>query len=135
MDLFKRYATNEKLEVEGVRHQIGPDDEDYILVARMGNDRFTEVFARINTELSPQVESEDAEVSKHATTQVMVRTMAESILVGWGKTMTYQDKPLPYSVENAAKVLAHKDFREMVFGLSRNAEHYLLSKQAEVAKN
>lgn len=135
LDLFKRYATDEKKEIEGVRFSIGPDEEDYLLIARMGNDRFTEAFSRLNDEYRERLDSSDPKVVRQASDEVMCRTMAESILVGWGANMMYDGQPLPYSVENAGKVLSHRDLREDVFAFSRRADNYRLESQAKLAKN
>ena len=135
MDLFKRYATDETKELEGIKHFIGPGDEDYIKIARMGNDVFNAEFARLTTEMREQLESKDVEVQKEAQKELMVQTMARSIVTGWGKTMTYQGEPLEFSVENAIKVLRHKEFREDVFRIAQNVENYRLETQAKVAKN
>ena len=56
----------------------------------------------------------------------MQEAMAETILLGW-ENLSYQGELLPYSKENAMKLLAIRSFRDDITRLSEQGSAYLLS--------
>lgn len=128
MDIFANFATNTKSEEEGVWVTLGGTSK--ILVARAGNKKYGRM-------LNAQVEKNQAALdlktdeADELSDSIMVDVFANSILLGW-ENLSYQGEPLDYSVDNAKKLLAIKDFRVLVANHSKNIENYRVA--VEVAK-
>ena len=83
---------------------------------------------------------EVGEVTPEIVERITVECMAETVLLGWGGTkgLSFQGEKLPYSTANALKVLeppAMRDFRDFIWRLGSNAEHFRLRTLQDDAKN
>lgn len=123
MDIFNAFATDAKLEVEGRWVSLSKDAS--VLVARSGNERFTNCMKRLLKKHAVNLKDESKENNELVEKLVMEAT-AETILLDW-KGLTYRGTDLPYSKENALKALAHKDFRAKIQELSEQSSAYLVS--------
>lgn len=132
MDIFKRYATDEKKELSGVVHQL--DSTTKITVARFGNENATALFRTLRDRHAIALASTDPKISEKASMDNLIEVMANHVLVGW-EGIEFQGKPLEYSVSNAAVLLRVNDFRDVVFNLSRDAENYRYDEIAKQEKN
>lgn len=132
MDIFKRFATDAAAEINGVVHDLG--EGGFVTIARFGNENFNELFNELSEKHRLALNSDDKKAAEEAATKVMIKTLARTVLVGF-TGLKYDGEPMAYSVENAEKLLSHRDFSNYVVALSRDVENYRIKKEAEVAKN
>lgn len=120
MDLFSKFKTDAEKERDGV--WVPLDGEGRIRVARTNNPLYRESLvrkvSRYKTATKSKVIPEDDWLD------IVNELVAETILVGW-EGITEKGQPLPYSVENAKRVLTElKDFREMVLSIADNMDNF-----------
>ena len=131
-DVFEKFATNETKEECGTEVSLGKDVS--LLVARAGNSKFLKLIQeeadRVAEQSASVSEAEAAKIDKDAMTFVLAKT----ILLGW-KGVAYKGKPIKYSVVNAAKLLAHKDFRKLVMEHANELDHFRAKLEDEDEKN
>jgi hypothetical protein len=136
MDFFAAYATNPDAENEGRYFENG--DAEF-LIARGGNDRYSRMIAKqyeANKHLLDDKSSEAAKTAgEELAKKITIDVMSKSILLGWKGNVLWQGKPLPYTVDNAQMLLGLKDFQTWVAGKSNAYQNFLLSAEAEDAKN
>lgn len=113
------------LDVEGVWAEYS--DGVRFRIARAGNPVFLKVSDRLE---APYRNKRNISTLKALETQC--QAMAEGILTGWEGLETPEGDALPFSVENAFKVLRYNtEVREFVFDFATTAENF---RRAEVAK-
>jgi len=61
--------------------------------------------------------------------------MSKTILLGWKGEIKLKGEALEYSVDNAKKLLAVKDFRRYITTLSEDFESFKAEQEADEAKN
>ena len=126
LDIFKEFATDSSAETEGTWKDIGPGAA--IKVARAGNDAYSEAIQKEVQENRLALEV-GGKASKALNDAILARVLAGTILKGW-KGLSYQGKEIEYSFENAVKLLGHKEFRELVSGISGDFRNYLIKEEA-----
>lgn len=111
IDLFAEFATNTTVEETGAWAPYSGDIE--FLIARASNPTYarklTKLFDRNRQLLNTKGKAAEAKAE-----EITIEVMAETLLLGWKGTFTWQGQPLPYSKANAKLVLAVKDFRRWV---------------------
>lgn len=156
MDLFQLYATDPKAEENGRWFENG--DVEF-LIARSGNRAFNDMISvqyKQHKHTLDQKDSPEARVAaEQCADKINVLVMSRSILLGWrGKQkkgpdgeplevdgqpalgrLDYQGNELPFTPANAAKVLAHKDFRAWVNGRADDFKNFLVEVKKEDEKN
>lgn len=118
-DIFNAYATDETLEEQGTWFPMGTGR---VLVARAGNMNFSRAVAdsyEKNRVVLEKGDDEADELSK----KLMVDAIARHILKGW-EGLGYKGKPIEYSVENAAMLLGHREFRRAIDTMSNDVDAY-----------
>lgn len=131
-DVFSAYATDEKKEIEGTVISLGGDAT--ITVARTDNVNYlTKMLAAIEKHEAANASMSEAE-AKEYDKQLLCETLADSILLNF-EGLSYKGEPLPYSKENAVKVLSLKDFRKLILKHANDIENFRVKKEAEVSKN
>jgi len=130
MDIFKSFATDEKLEQEGTWISLGGDAK--ILVARAGNKKYGRLLSSAveKNQVALDLKTEEAD---DLSDEIMVDVLANSILVGW-EGLSFKGEALAYSVENAKTLLSVKDFRLAVSNHSRNIENYRVAAETVTTK-
>lgn len=157
-DIFNQYATDPNKELDGVWVPIGPalrkledgitaDPESVpsIKVARSGNKRHGRVVSSLyeanETVLKGKDDAADAKGE-----EITIEAMAKGILLGW-KNLTFKGEKLADAgTENsvlspedrlitAKRMLAVKDFRELVAKNANDRERYSIKQEQEAAKN
>ncbi|MBT2321291.1 hypothetical protein J7E62_02820 [Variovorax paradoxus] len=116
MDIFDNFATDEKKEIEGAWFPLSKTAK--VLVARGGNENYLQIL-RKKLEASGIDLAGTTKEDEKAAEAVFIDAMATTILVGW-EGLSFQGESLPYSTENARKLLAVKDFRKKVSAFSEN---------------
>jgi len=126
MDIFRVFATDPAKELEGVWFPIGPaektlpdgkpdpDSVPQLLIARNGNKKHSRIVTKM-VEANKTTLEMKGDPSEERGVEITVEAMAESVLLGW-KNIEFDGVKLPdtYSVETARKMLAVKEFRELV---------------------
>ncbi len=136
MDVFAQYATSLDAEENGRPHENG--DATFI-IARSGNVRYSAQIAALYSAhkhtLDERGSPEAIKLSDARADKINIDVMSKTILLGWEGNVTYKGEKLEHSVANAAKLLAHKDFRAWVNGKSDNYKNFLEQVKKEDEKN
>lgn len=110
MDLKKDFSTNKALEEDGAWVDIG--DGGKLKIARAGNKKSIAHMRLISKPHLAQITY--GKLSDEVATALAVEVLAEAILLDWDG-ITDGGKPLPYSKDNAIKMLTeYPDFRDLV---------------------
>lgn len=130
MDIFATYAVNEDLENNGTWVEMG---DARFLVARAGNKAYSKMFTKEYERNQRALDRKDAAADELAE-RLMVKVIAKTILLGW-ENVKFSGVDMPYSVENAEKLLAIKDFRRDVMKMADDFDAYKAVKAGEDEKN
>lgn len=148
MDIFKQFATNPNLELDGVWHDLGPaqrmkegtNEPDpasipRIKVARLNNKRYGRLLVQ-QYEVNKTLLEMKGDAAEAKSEEITVDVMAQSILLGW-ENLEYDGAPLPntWSLDNAKKLLKVKDFRDLVGQKAAERQKYLLAADEASGKN
>lgn len=125
MDIFTSYATDPLKEQNGVWQQVG---DARFLVARSGNRENVRLLRTLVEKHQQDLDSSDKALAEKVNDDVTIQVLAQTILLGW-EGVTYQGQAFPYSRENAAKALQHRDFRIMIAGLSDSIDAYRMKEE------
>lgn len=128
MDIFDTYATDEKAEVEGRWLTLSKTAK--VKIARSGNEAYTAALRKKLEENQIDLMAGDS-ASEAAAEEMLAEVQAETILVGW-EGLKFKGAVMPYSVANARKLLAVKDFRKKVMAFADSFEAF--KAKAEVAQ-
>lgn len=131
LDIFKAFATDAALELEGVWKEIGGGAE--LLIARNNNSRYLKAMDR-EYKAHKHALSGDNEGAEKLAEDLLIRVLATTILLGW-KNLSWQGQPLEYSVQNAEMLLSVKDFRKLVISLSEDLQNFQRAEDEAVEKN
>lgn len=132
IDLFDEFATDAALETGGALVAYKGDVK--FLIAREQNENFGAAITKALEDNRDAIEGDSPE-AKALSEKLLLDVMARTILVGWEGNVTYQKQPLPYTTDNAIKLLGMSDFRAWVRRQAANREHYKVKVQAEAVKN
>lgn len=128
MDIFARFATDEKLENSGTWRDIGGGCR--LLVARAGNRAYQKLLTK-QYELNRAVLDLGDDTAAKKNDEIMVDVMAQTVLLGWDGPLDFKKKPVgDYSVDKARELLQVKDFRRLVADMSNDMEAYLMKEEA-----
>jgi hypothetical protein len=130
MDLMKQFASNEQLEVEGTWCELG---DASVLVAREGNKAYRKVMSKLYEKNRALLDKKN-DAAEAKAEEITIEAMATTILLSW-EGMEFDGQPFPYSTDNAVKVLAMRDFREVISGYSRDFDRYRLVQEQEALGN
>ncbi|KKL67244.1 hypothetical protein LCGC14_2136930 [marine sediment metagenome] len=126
-DLQKEFATDEKSELEGAWEELAEGAR--ILVARVGNDHYTERFKRLGKGLQRQIDRGTLPEKKGRT--IFIAIMVDTILLNW-EGLADKGQPIEYSKENARTMLqAYPDFRQLVWDIASDADLYRIKDREE----
>ncbi|RTL04403.1 hypothetical protein EKK58_10545 [Candidatus Dependentiae bacterium] len=118
MDLDKTFGTDANLEETGVWIEL--DKTSSIKIARMGNKRSKEMATRLNKSAKIANKYSLSDVGEDDLTDIIAHT----VIIDW-KGIKLKGQELPFSVENAKKVLKeYKDFRGLILELSTEMETF-----------
>lgn len=151
MDFNTSYVTDASAELKGRWFENG--DMEF-LIARSGNRTYSDMMAQQfqahQHTLSQKDTPEQREIANARAEKITVDIMSKTILLGWrglpklddagnetGEVgvLNYDGAPLEYSVANAAKLLAAKDFRSWVSGRADDFKNFLAKAKEEDEKN
>jgi hypothetical protein len=124
MDIFKSYGTDPKKTTEGVWFDLGGKAK--VKVARWGksNSKFLHALFDAGKEHPGVFERTDPEAIA-VQDKILREVSAETVLLDW-EGLDWKGEPLPYSRENAIKVLALPEFNEVISGFAASTQKYLM---------
>jgi hypothetical protein len=126
-DLHTEFGTDEKSELEGVWEEVSEGAR--VLVARVGNDRFTERYKRLGKGLQRQIDR--GTLPKDKSQAIFIAILADTILLNW-EGLVDEKVPIEYSKENARLMLKkYPDFRQFVWDIANDAELYRIKERDE----
>lgn len=131
MDISRQFGTDQTRELEGVWQDL--DDTTSLLIGRAGNKRYAKMLSGLfdkNKRLL-DTKSDAAEAKSEA---IMIDVLASTVLLGW-KGIEEDGKPLEYSLANAKRLLAIKDFRRAVAGFAEDIDAYKAQAEVEALGN
>lgn len=132
IDLFNDFATNPTAEQDGVWEPYNGGVE--FLIARSHNPKFDRMITMLVKKNKQMLDSK-TEAATAKSEELMVQTMANTILLGWKGEFNFQGQPMgDYTVEKAKKLLAIKDFRLWVSNIADDHERFKAVKDAEDAE-
>lgn len=136
MDIFKAFATDPNLELEGRDVRIGGTDEKpcYIKVARLGTPRYNGMMAQMWEANKQVLDGQDKPAAEAKMAEIVQHCLASCVLLGWNEHVEYQGEKA-YSYKTAHAMLSHRDFRELVQREANNFQAYKIHQQEEDAKN
>lgn len=132
LDIFKTFATDGKKEQEGAWVEIGQGAS--LLVARSTNRRFLKATEAEVREHKEALDKEGDEAEK-VQEEILARTFAEGLLLGWKGIAWKGQADVPYSKELAIEMLHLPDFRKLVARIADDRENFLAAAEEEIAKN
>lgn len=132
VDLFADFAVNEALSQDGVWVPYAGDAE--FLIARAGNKNYRKVAQALYKKNERMLDSK-TEAASDKLTEIVIEAMAKGTLLNWRGNVQYQGAPLPYSLENARKLLAHERFRDWVDAQAKDEAQYAAVQEEEDEKN
>ncbi len=132
LDIFSTFAVDEKAETEGRWVEYGNGVS--FLVARANNNNYNRLLSSLYKRNKVALEAK-GDAATALNDNLMVEVLAKTILLGWKGDIALKGEKLEYSVENAKKILAHKDFRRYISNLSEDFEAFKVEQEAEDAKN
>ena len=121
-DIFEAFATDENLENNGATFPLGKGAS--LLVARAGNRAYTKAITKAVEARRVELDSGDEDAAVAVSDEIMIGVMANTILLGWEKLTVKGVDAGPYSVAKAKELLAIKEFRKHVAGLSDQMAAY-----------
>ena len=131
MDFKKEFSTNKTFEETGVWVAIGEGGE--LKIARAGSKKALKYSREVAKPHMAQITY--GKLPDDVSDQLTIEVMAECILLDW-KNMTYDGKLLPYSKENAIKLLTEEqDFRDMVSRISNERKTFQQQIEEAIIKN
>jgi hypothetical protein len=133
MDLFKTFATDEQLEIEG--RWVPFNAKTSFKIARAYNKHFSRMFQREFKANKLAIEAK-GEHGESVADDVMCRVMAKTILLDWKGPLSINGEDLgTYSPEAAAKALKLKEFRNWVSQHADDTAAFKVHQDEEDAKN
>ena len=134
IDLFAAFATDTKAEEVGISTTVPGAGDTEFLVARAGNSEYTRKLQRLVKQNRTLLDSKGKQAEAKSD-EILIDVMATTILLGWKGTINYRGEALAYSLENAKKLLALKEFRAAVSKVADDFETFRAVKEEEDSKN
>lgn len=123
------FKTDKAKKTEGVWVDFGAGAE--VKIASNTNADFQKAFA----DKKAPYDRMNKELTQEQMIDVMTYCMARHLIVGW-KNLYEDDEELPFSVENAERVLTEVEwFRDRVIAESAKLSNFVLKAEKEVSKN
>lgn len=134
VDLFSQFATDETAEEIGVETLLPGAGSTMFKIARAFNPTYRRLLKKLYKPHEALIKTGSKEGEAKAI-EVEIELMSRSVLVGWNGTVRVQGVDLEYSVNNAKKLLALKEFRAVVDKFSNDPDNYKMVKTEDDEKN
>lgn len=131
MDIYKKFGTDPKKEVEGI--WVDWDDETSFLIARWGNAKHRKAIEQYTKPYRTQLRH--GQIPEKAATEIMNNSMSEAILLDW-KGVYANDSELPYTVESAKTLLLNlPELSKFVQDVAQNLQLFQKEEDEAAEKN
>lgn len=127
VDIFAAFAVNETKALGGAWFPYQGDVE--FLVAKTSNKNWRKQAQAQMAKNKRILDTKDAdgvatEAADDRMTEIMIDVMAKTILLDWKGELHLNGEKLPYSHENAKKLLQFEGFRDMIAGFAADEEKF-----------
>lgn len=130
MDITKEFGTDSVKEKDGVEVDIGGAT---LIVARTGSMAYNKLVDKL-FKVNKRVLDLKNEAAEQLNEKLMAEVLAKTVLLGWSG-IEENGAPLPYSLENAQRLLMIKDFRALVAEKASDFTLYKAAVEEELAGN
>lgn len=134
MNLYDVYETDTALETEGVWVALTKDIQ--VKVAALPNPNFVDYLTKLQKPYKGQIRKNS--LDKEIEEDLYVKAVAKTVLIDWKGIKDKENKDIPYSYENAYKLLSDKSlkrFKSDIILLSTEAETFKAEEKEEAVKN
>ena len=131
----REYTFDMEKETQGVWIDIDTATDAKVKVARFGTTRYYQVYNQILQKIAPNPKSLTKEQQDEAAHKVLSESVAECILLDWRNFVTLEGTELPYSKEEALKLLSLDPFLDLILTFSQQVERYHKYALDEAVKN
>lgn len=139
MSIYRQYKTDAVRENKGARIVKGMNDdgsEIVFYVARTGKSNTSYKLASERAFKPHRAAIKNGSLSNETADQIMLDLFCGHLLKGWENVLDEQGAEIPYSVENAKKLMSDlPDLYSELLEVSNDASHFLDSNREEDAKN
>jgi hypothetical protein len=129
---IQKFKTDPILELEGTWIELG--DGGSVKVARWGNDRAKKIYEAQTGVLEIKNAIRFGTLTDEKATEIETEVMAGAILVDW-KGLDENGTPIPFTPENAKRILKLKDFRNLILRASQSQELYREASEVAAVEN
>ena len=134
IDLFAAFATDNKLEQDGVETELPGCGDVKFIVAREGNSSYSKLLQKQVKQNRAVLDSKGTSAEAKSN-EIMADVMSKTILLGWDRPLMFKGEMLSYSIPNARKLLELKEFRAVVSSVSADLEKFKVVKDEEEGKS
>lgn len=128
-NLWHKYETNKDAELEGVWIEGFEEGVD-VKIAKFGNKKQEKLLEELRRPYRKTLRV-GGKIPDDVAAKFMAESMAKHILLDWRGMTDINGNPLPYSVENAQKVLLELEgFADKVSALSLDRDNIVFNKKA-----
>lgn len=131
-DVFRSLATDESAENAGVWLDLSSVK---FKIARSNTEQYYEEMETIADEFREALKKAKPKEAAKIEVDLLVKLYAKVVLRDWTEGVMYDGEPLPYSYENAVKLLQIKDFRQWVVKQATDLNNYKVAKFEADQKN
>lgn len=129
MDIYAAFATDETKENEGAWFDV-PGGDARVRVARSNNPTYSKALVKAYEKYTKASKANGDAIEKQQEEEY-IKLIARHILTDW-TNVKFKGKALPYSVENAEKLLKIRDFRIFVQKCADDFDAYRVEIEEEV---
>lgn len=132
--IYDIYETDTGLENAGVKVKL--TENESVTVAAFGNEKHLKMLDKLKKPLKQQYRHD--RVDPKVDEDIHITAMAHHVLIGWDGIKDREGKDLPYSPENAIKLLSDprmKRFKATILEIATTAETFKRVEKEEEAKN
>jgi len=123
--------TDENLENEGV--WVTLPSKIRLKIGRSGSEAWKREYGKIHRERARGFRQ--GKVPDDLLEEIVLEAMARTILLGWENIEDDNGLPIPYSVENARKLLSVREIRDDVTALSQENDLFRAEQIEDIAGN
>lgn len=131
----RAYTFDTKKETQGVWFDIDVTTGAKVKVARFGSSRYYQVYNQVLQRIAPNPQSLTKEQQEKAVRKVVDETVAECVLLDWSNFVKLDGTELPYSKEEAIKLLSLDSFFDVILSFAQQSEQYHKYSVEEAVKN
>ena len=132
VDLFSDFAVDDALSQEGVWVPYAGGVE--FLIARAGNKTYRKVAQNLYDKNRRMLEGKN-DAAAEKLIEITVEAMARGILLNWRGNVQFDKEPLPYSLDNARKLLRMERLRDFIDGVAKDETAYAAVREEEEEAN